>query len=281
MRAATDELRRGIAGMFGRNPSDSLRDGAILLSAQAHDPTLGREGFHIRSSTIRGKRVTAISANSDVGALYGAFALLRMMQTREPIDRLDVRSAPALSIRMLNHWDNLDRTVERGYAGPSIWNWASLPKIDQRYLDYARANASIGINGAVLNNVNADPRILTPEYLTKVAALANVFRPYGIRVYLTARFSSPIQVGGLDTADPMDPRVKAWWRAKADEIYRLIPDFGGFLVKANSEGQPGPWDYKRTQADGANVIADAVAPHGGTVFWRAFVYGNSNEDRAK
>ncbi len=148
-------------------------------------------------------------------------------------------------------------------------------------MDYARADASIGINGVVLNNVNADPQVLTPEYLRKAAALASVFRPYGIRVFLTARFSSPVQIGGLETADPLDPRVKAWWRAKADEIYRSIPDFGGFLVKANSEGQPGPWDYKRTQADGANVIADALAPHGGTVFWRAFVYGNSKEDRAK
>jgi alpha-glucuronidase len=281
MRAATDELRRGIAGMLGHTPSDRLRDGAIVLNAQAHDPALGREGYRIRSGVTRGIRVTTISANSDIGVLYGTFSLLRMMQTRQPIDRLDVCSTPKLPLRVLNNWDNLDRTVERGYAGPSIWDWQSLPKIDPRYVDYARANASIGINGVVLNNVNADPKILTPEYLAKVAALAGVFRPYGIRVYLTARFSSPVQVGGLMTADPLDPRVKTWWRAKAEEIYRLIPDFGGFLVKANSEGQPGPWDYKRTQADGANVIADALAPHGGTVFWRAFVYGNSKEDRAK
>jgi alpha-glucuronidase len=281
MRAATGELRRGIAGMLGQQPSDRLKDGAIVLSAQAHDPSLGREGYRIRSGVTRGARVTSISANSDVGALYGAFALLRLMQTRQPINHLDLSSTPKLSLRVLNHWDNLDRTVERGYAGPSIWDWQSLPKIDPRYVDYARASASIGINGVVLNNVNADPKILTPEYLAKVAALATVFRPYGIRVYLTARFSSPVQVGGLATADPLDPRVKAWWRAKADEIYRLVPDFGGFLVKANSEGQPGPWDYKRTQADGANVIADALASHGGTVFWRAFVYGHSKEDRAK
>jgi alpha-glucuronidase len=281
MRVATDELRRGIVGMLGQQPSDHLRGGAIVLRAQAHDPALGREGYHIRSGVMRGMRVTTISANSGAGALYGAFALLRLMQTRQPIDQLNVTSAPKLPLRILNHWDNLDRTVERGYAGPSIWNWASLPKIDPRYVAYARANASIGVNGVVLNNVNADPKILTPEYLAKVAALANVFRPYGVRVYLTARFSSPVQVGGLATADPLDPRVKAWWRTKADEIYRLIPDFGGFIVKANSEGQPGPWDYKRTQADGANVIADALAPHGGTVFWRAFVYGHSKEDRAK
>jgi len=281
MRAATDELRRGIAGMLGQRTSDRLRDGAILLNTQAHNPALGREGYRIRSGIVRNMKVMTISANSDTGALYGAFALLRLMQTRQPIDRLNVTDAPKLPLRVLNHWDNLDRTVERGYAGPSIWDWQSLPKIDPRYVDYARASASIGVNGVVLNNVNADPKILTPGYLTKVTALANVFRPYGIRVYLTARFSSPVQVGGLATADPLDPRVKAWWGAKADEIYRLIPDFGGFLIKANSEGQPGPWDYKRTQADGANVIADALAPHGGTVFWRAFVYGHSKEDRAK
>jgi alpha-glucuronidase len=281
MRAATDELRRGIAGLLGQQPSNRLKDGAILLNPQAHDPSLGREGYRIRSGMTRGARVTTISANSDVGALHGAFALLRRMQTRQPIDRLNITDVPKLSVRLLNHWDNLDRTVERGYAGPSIWDWAALPKINPRYVDYARANASVGINGVVLNNVNADPKILTPEYLAKAAALANVIRPYGIRVYLTARFSSPVQVGGLTTADPLDPRVKAWWRTKADEIYRRIPDFGGFLVKANSEGQPGPWDYKRTQADGANVIADALAPHGGTVFWRAFVYGHSKEDRAK
>jgi alpha-glucuronidase len=281
MRAATDELRRGLVAMLGQDPAERLKDGAILLNAQAHEPALGREGYHIRSSILRGHRVTTISANSDIGALYASFAFLRLMQTRQSLDHLNIRSTPALPIRMLDHWDNLDRTVERGYAGPSIWDWASLPEIDRRYLDYARASASVGINAVALNNVNADPRVLTSEYLAKVAALANVFRPYGIRVYLSTRFSSPIQVGGLDTADPMDVRVKAWWRAKADEIYHLIPDFGGFLVKANSEGQPGPWDYKRTQADGANVIADALAAHGGTVFWRAFVYGNSNEDRAK
>jgi alpha-glucuronidase len=281
MRVAKEELRRGISGLLGRPPSDRVENGAIVLSGNAHLPALGREGYRIRSDRLRRMSVTTIAANSDIGVLYGAFALLRLMQMRQPIDNLDFSSAPKLPIRVLNHWDNLDRTVERGYAGPSIWNWAELPKIEPRYVDYARANASIGINGVVLNNVNADPKILTAEYVAKAAALANMFRPFGIRVYLTARFSSPIQVGGLRSADPLNPQVGAWWRSKADEIYRLIPDFGGFLVKANSEGQPGPWDYKRTQADGANVIADALAPHGGTVFWRAFVYGNSKEDRAK
>ena len=163
---------------------------------------------------------------------------------------------------MLDHWDNLNRTVERGYAGISIWNWQKLPGyIDKRYIDYARANASIGINAVALNNVNANATILTKDYLIKVAALANVFRPYGIKVYFTARFSAPIEIGGLKTADPLDAQVQQWWKQKAEEIYQYIPDFGGFLVKANSEGQPGPQNYNRTHADGANMLADAVAPH--------------------
>ena len=184
---------------------------------------------------------------------------------------------------MLNHWDNLDRTVERGYAGFSIWDWHRLPTyIDQRYIDYARANASIGINAVVLTNVNANAIILTPAYLEKVKKLADVFRPYGIKVFLTARFSSPIELGRLKTADPLDNTVQQWWIAKANEIYSLIPDFGGFLVKANSEGQPGPQDYKRTHADGANMLANAVAPHNGIVIWRAFVYAAENPvDRHK
>jgi alpha-glucuronidase len=282
LNAASSELQRGVWGMLGKKIGlSNVQDGAIVLATDRHLRSIGPEGVVIRSTRIGGHRVTLIAGNRDIGVLYGAFAFLRLMQTRRDIAHLDITDAPKLPVRVLDHWDNLDRTVERGYAGPSIWDWASLPKIGPRYVDYARANASIGINGVVLNNVNADPKILTPEYLTKAAAVASVFRPYGVRVYFAVRFSSPVQIGGLHTADPMDPRVKAWWRAKADEIYRAVPDFGGFLVKANSEGQPGPWDYKRTQADGANVIADALAPHGGTVFWRAFVYGNSKEDRAK
>jgi alpha-glucuronidase len=188
---------------------------------------------------------------------------------------LSETSAPKIQLRLLDHWDNLDRSVERGYAGQSLWDWPALPgTISPRYKDYARANASLGINGAVLTNVNANALILTPAYLTKVAAIAGVFRPYGIKVYLTARFSAPIEIGGLKTADPLDSAVSRWWKNKADEIYQTIPDFGGFLVKANSEGQPGPQDYKRSHADGANVLADAVAPHGGIVMWRAFVYSN-------
>ncbi|RPJ00142.1 MAG: alpha-glucuronidase, partial [Chloroflexi bacterium] len=221
--------------------------------------------------------------NTDIGVLYGAFRFLRHLQTYKPLDDLSIISAPEIKLRMLNHWDNLDGTIERGYAGFSLWDWHKLPDyISPRYRDYARANASIGINGTMLTNVNSSVLMLTPQYLSKAAALADVFRPYGIRVYLSARFSAPIEIGGLETADPLDPDVIAWWQTKADEIYRFIPDFGGFVVKANSEGQPGPHDYGRSHAEGANLLADALAPHGGIVIWRAFVYDNNEpEDRAK
>ena len=290
---AKAELERGLSGLFGMPvPVEPKidRDGAVLLvlsgspQAQAlHVKTnpLGNEGFVIKSARLGKRSFTVIAANRGRGLLYGAFALLRRIQMHLPLDRLNVSDRPQLDLRMLDHWDNLDGSIERGYAGSSIWDWRRLPAIiDRRYWDYARANASIGINAIVLNNVNADPKILDREYLGKVAALAETFRPYGIRLFLSVRFSSPIEVGGLRTADPFDPKVQAWWRAKTDEIYRLIPDFGGFLVKANSEGQPGPQDYGRTHADGANLIADALAPHGGTVLWRAFVYGELPEDRA-
>ena len=281
--AAKSELERGLSGLLAspiplRPEAD--RNGAIVLTL-SRTKRLGSEGFAIRSARLHGHAATIIAANSERGLLYGAFALLRRIQTREPLERLNIRSAPAYPLRMLDHWDNLDRTVERGYAGPSIWDWSALPKIDQRYVDYARADASVGINGVLLNSVNADPRILRPEYLKKAGALADVLRRYGIQVFLSVRFSSPVEVGGLTTADPLDPQVRTWWRAKTDEIYRLIPDFGGFVVKANSEGEPGPWDYHRTQAEGANVIAAALAPHRGTVIWRAFVYAATKEDRAK
>ena len=178
----------------------------------------------------------------------------------------------------MDHWDNLDGTIERGYAGYTLWDWARLPRYkDPRYIDYARTNASIGINGAVLNNVNANAKSLNTEWLVKASGLADVFRPYGIRIYLTARFSAPKEIGGLPTADPSDPRVRQWWKEKVKEIYQLIPDFGGFLVKANSEGQPGPQDYGRTHADGANMMAEALEPYGGIVFWRAFVYQNERD----
>jgi alpha-glucuronidase len=242
----------------------------------------GNEGFVIRSVSVAGVPVTVIAANSDVGVLYGAFHFLKLVQTRAGLSALSVASSPRTKIRVLNHWDNLDRHVERGYAGQSIWDWHKLPDwLDPRYTDYARACASLGINGSVLTNVNANATSLTPAYLEKAAALAGVFRPYGVRVYLTARFSAPIELGGLKTADPLDPAVRAWWKGKADEIYRAIPDFGGFLVKANSEGQPGPQDYQRTHADGANMLAEAIGSRG-IVMWRAFVYSSETPtDRAK
>lgn len=226
---------------------------------------------------------TAITAKDDAGLLYGMFHFLRLLQTNQDITKASITSAPKIKTRLLNHWDNLDRTVERGYAGFSIWDWHRLPQyVDPRYSDYARANASIGINSVVLTNVNANARLITPFYLEKVKVLADLFRPYNIKIFLTARFSAPIEIGGLKTADPLDPEVRKWWKTKVDEIYEYIPDFGGFLVKANSEGQPGPQNYARSHADGANMLAEAVAPHNGIVMWRAFVYDNNvPEDRAK
>jgi len=292
--SAHDELVAGLRGLLGRDlpvVTAATRDGALLLGTP-DDPALyaaisetdqraaGMEGFVLRRvADANGGHRTLLVANRPVGVLYGAFALLRHLQLQRPLDALDQISAPKIERRLLNHWDNLDRTVERGYAGFSLWEWFYLPEIrSPRYRDYARALASIGLNGTVLTNVNANAQILTRPYLEKVAALAGEFRPWGIRVYLTARFSAPIEIGGLKTADPLDPEVAAWWREKIDEIYRIIPDFGGFVVKANSEGQPGPQDYGRTHADGANLLADALAPHNGILIWRAFVYSATNQD---
>ncbi|HEV6964303.1 alpha-glucuronidase family glycosyl hydrolase, partial [Roseateles sp.] len=267
-----------------------LVPGALVLATPEFAPAglqlrwrdLGREGYALRRTRLQGREVTVIAANTDLGLLYGSFAWLRAAQAGAELRRLDATSVPKVGLRLLNHWDNLDRSVERGYAGASIWDWWKLPDITgPRYAEYARANASIGINGTVLNNVNAKAESLTAPFLAKAAALADVFRPYGLKVFLSARFSAPVELGGLKTADPLDPAVRAWWRAKADEVYRAIPDFGGFLVKANSEGQPGPQDYGRTHADGANMLAEALAPHGGVVLWRAFVYAHENAgDRA-
>ena len=297
-RVAREEVVRGLRGLLGTEVPlvrDVSRDGVLLVATPATSTLLaglnlgadlskvGNEGFLIRGMQVGGRRATVIAANTDIGVLYGVFHFLRLLQTHQRINALEVVQSPAVRARVLNHWDNLDGSVERGYAGSSLWDWHKLPDYRApRYRDYARANASLGINGTVLTNVNANATSLTGEYLAKAAALADVFRPYGIRVYLTARFSAPIEVGGLKTADPLAPDVKAWWAQKADEVYKVIPDFGGFLVKANSEGQPGPQDYGRTHADGANMLADVLAPHGGIVMWRAFVYSeNVKEDRAK
>lgn len=241
------------------------------------------EGFIIKKINRKKKSYIVITGKTEVGTLYGVFNFLRILQTNKSLNNLSVIDSPKLQHRVLNHWDNLDGTVERGYAGFSIWDWHKLPDFtDQRYIDYARANASIGINGTVLTNVNANALILTPQYLEKVRALADIFRPYGLKVYLTARFSAPIEIGGLKTADPLDPSVKQWWKDKAKEIYDRIPDFGGFLVKANSEGQPGPQNYNRDHVDGANMLAEAVEPYNGIVMWRAFVYSEHDpSDRAK
>ncbi len=292
MQVAKEEMLKAIKGMTGNDipvVTTAAANGTIIISAwqmlaaefkqalQKDIQKTGTEGFIISTQKSNGKTYTVITGNTDVAVLYGVFDFLRLMQTAQSISNLSIISAPKLKLRLLNHWDNLTRTVERGYAGFSIWNWHTLPGyIDKRYIDYARANASIGINGTVLTNVNANATILTAPYLQKVKALADVFRAYGIKVYLTARFSAPLEMGGLKTADPLNEEVQQWWKQKAKEIYTLIPDFGGFLVKANSEGQPGPQDYKRTHADGANMLADAVAPYNGIVIWRAFVYAAEN-----
>ncbi len=280
---AREELSKALSGFWGTPVKVAARASSkstlVIQVNKTPDPGLGEEGFKI---TTRGGKIF-ISANTPRGILYGSFQFIRLIQTRNRIDRLAIQTNPRLQWRMLNHWDNLNRTVERGYAGFSIWDWHRLPGyLDPRYVDYARLNASIGINAISLTNVNANATVLSATYLQKVKALADLFRPYGIRVFLTARFSAPIELGKLKSADPLDTEVRNWWKDKAKEIYSLIPDFGGFLVKANSEGQPGPQDYKRTHADGANMLGEALAPFKGTVIWRAFVYAAENPvDRHK
>lgn len=298
LRTAHDEFIAGLASVTGlqlREVTSLEGRGLIVAGTFRSSPfvaslipdavpgSTGEEGYIIRSIRQGRRNITVVASEGDRGVMYGLFHLLRIISTQSPIDNLDITEKPATALRLLNHWDNLDGTVERGYAGSSIWNWHLLPDyIHPRYSDYARANASLGINGTVISNVNANALVLTPQYLAKVSALADVFRPYGIKVYLTARFSAPQETGNLPTSDPLDPAVIAWWKKKAAEIYSLIPDFGGFLVKANSEGQPGPQNYGRSHADGANMLADAVAPYGGVVIWRAFVYDNNVPvDRAK
>lgn len=241
------------------------------------DPNLDLhdDGFMIKD-TPQGRQ---IMAKTEVGAMYGKYALQRMERTGQADGSLDIREEPSYDRRILNHWDNLDNTVERGYAGWSIWHWGE-PVPVELIKEYSELNASVGINGSVLNNVNAAAEMLRRDYLERAAEIADIMRPYGIHVYLSVNFSSPAVLGGLETSDPLNDEVRRWWDDKVAEIYSLIPDFGGFLVKANSEGRPGPQDFGRTHADGANMLADALAPHGGIVMWRAFVYSPKSSDRA-
>lgn len=287
------EMSTALPAMLGTTPGFSSVAGAqpgihFVLDPQAgigyQHPWQKEQCFSVKySEGANGGDRIIVSSPSAIGLLYGSFYLLRQMAMQIPVGQWPTITAPAIRWRMLNHWDNLNRYVERGYAGISIFNWHTLPgDTDQRYTDYARANASVGINAVALTNVNANATVLTDQYIEKVKALADIFRPYGIRVFLTARFSAPIELDKLPTADPTDAQVAAWWQQKAAAIYKAIPDFGGFLVKANSEGQPGPQNYGRNHADGANMMARAVAPFGGIVIWRAFVYSNETpEDRFK
>lgn len=295
MAAVKSELSKGLDGLLEQTTpkqTSVTADGAIIVGTPSNSDIIkgigltldqNAEAYQIVSMEVDGHSVTVVASSGEVGTLYGTFHLLRLIQTGEPLNGLNINEKPKIKRRLLNHWDNLAGSIERGYAGNSLWKWSSLPgTIEKRYIDYARACASIGINGTVLNNVNADANILTPNYLSKVKALADAFRPYGLKVYLSANFAAPNKIGGISTADPLNQSVISWWATKCNDIYKLIPDFGGFLVKANSEGQPGPKTYNRTHAEGANCLADALAPHGGVVIWRAFVYDDAiDSDRMK
>ncbi|HEY4788612.1 MAG TPA: alpha-glucuronidase [Bacteroidales bacterium] len=264
---AKQELEQGWRGKPGASVDLTIKK----------DKAIKGDGFKL---TLNG-----VQANTDLGILYGVYELLRRQQTGQPIQ--EEISNPSYEYRILDHWDNLDGSIERGYAGHSIfWRkgtdaYRVTDQDKKRWEEYARANASVGINGAVLNNVNASPLMLTTECLSRVKAIAEILRPYGIKTFLSVKFTSPALIGGLKTSDPLDPEVIKWWKNKVKEVYSIIPDFGGFLVKANSEGQPGPQDYGRTHADGANMLADALKPFGGIVMWRAFVYSSTDQDRAK
>jgi alpha-glucuronidase len=264
---AVAELRNGWSG----------RDGEIFQLKVGKDPMLKDDGYRLDAHVL--------TSNTEQGILYGVFDLLRRQQIGEQVE--GIVSNPSYQLRLLNHWDNLDGSVERGYAGKSIFWRSGKDSLEVTGADrilwqqYARANASVGINGAVLDNVNANPQVLSPGYIRRTAVIADELRSYGLKVYLSINFSSPASLGGLKTSDPLDKQVIAWWKAKVKDIYRQIPDFGGFLVKANSEGLPGPQDFGRTHADGANMLADALKPFGGIVMWRAFVYSSNEMDRAK
>ena len=259
----------GVEGTAMTELQTYWQGGPVVLKRQKGLP---RDGYTVKS---QGDKI-AITASNDAGLLYGAYHLLRLQQTGQSCDGLDITEKPFYDLRILNHWDNPNGTVERGFAGHSIF----VNPDPERIKTYARANASVGINGTVLNNVNAKPEALSTASLEQTKAIADLLRPYGIRVYLSINFASPIKVGGLPTADPLDKKVVGWWKEKVNEIYRLIPDFGGFLVKANSEGEPGPQDFGRTHADGANMLARVLKPHKGVVMWRAFVYAPQSPDRA-
>ena len=281
---SSDPTSSATIGIARKELQQSWQGGTVTLRLVSDDK-MG-EGYAI--SYKSSDHSAAVSACRPIGLLYGAYALLRWQETKEGNDRDTTwSSVPALQRRMLNHWDNPDGSVERGYAGRSIWKWEQVTKngmtdsLRQRLTIYARANASVGINATVVNNVNASPVMVTRPYLEKLRVIADLLRPYGIQVWLSINFGSPLALHETKTADPLDITVQRWWQRKAREIYKLIPDFGGFLVKANSEGQPGPGDYHRSHADGANMLADALKPYGGTVIWRSFVYGanHKGEDR--
>lgn len=287
------ELSESLSDMLSFSPCFVTGKAARLcMQIDKKDSSLGEEGFRIENQNGQ----IRISSFSDAGLLYATYCLIRLVQCHESLDRLKIKEIPRIDFRMLNHWDDMDGNIERGYAGNSLWKWNELPDVvNKRCWDYARLNASIGINSVVLNNVNADPRFLRTDYLKKIASLADVFRKYHIRVCLSVNFAAPLKpsktpdvmkawggVGSLETANPREPVVQKWWEEKVREIYRLIPDFGGFLVKANSEGMPGPQDYHCTHADGANMLARALKPYGGFVFWRTFVYNpDIDKDRMK
>ncbi len=283
--AAREELSRGMQGMLGRVPG---REAAETIPSAQFMADLPADGFRIKTVRQGSTRYTVVAGATDRGVLYGVFALLRRIALEQPIEALDETQVPYAPIRWVNHWDNLDGSIERGYGGRSIfWENRRARSDLSRVSDYGRLLSSLGINGCSINNVNADPRILAPEMLPEIARIAAAFRPWGVRVAISVDFASPKTLGGLDTFDPLDPRVAAWWSAKMDELYRAVPDAAGIIIKADSEGRSGPSAYGRTHADAANVVARALKSHGGLVFYRGFVYDhhmdwrNPKNDRAR